>query len=1412
MAEDRRKIFDAKTRKIAQTRPTPGKEGAAYQSAEKQLLAIQAEQQRNLEMARLSARSDAQQTNTLMQAAQVAAESANDGASEAVAQPVNPATQAMLSKYGMGQPRFIKKQSSSQQITRGNVVINNNTTNQTTNNVAVPPNIGGPLQGRPIQFGPNAAANSGGKFKLWLSQTLANQKEEAAKRDREWERRDSSLAKSANKMMRKLEEIGRTMSEKLDPRQIGTTISSQLKSLLFIFGATFLATNWKTVLSTVDKIEHGIRDFGHWLGFGPQESSGDTGLVKTLKGLFANNPEDPRSLQDIIFQIFYTKPNQTGPNGEKGILNILMDYFNDLLDDRKKALDRVLGMPMDFGGATGALSKLGLDKAFEGLGSKLGDILTAIVSGTKGLNSILGKSLESEATKSFTNEGDSHLDFYRAKQDYFSQSSTDTNAFSGDRAISKGKPFSFDFDSNGKLVSASAAMRQGNAILEALKDPNKTRTNEIITGFKKVEDYLADIKDNTEGKSKYIIWSPEKLKAIQENFGIDPEDPEWKALLSNAKEHGSFKFIKRKLTAAEKNYLKTGLSNYETSLLGKYNYTYYSQNKELEGRDYIFEMVPLDDKRAGIKDQNGRLLFQSKAAYGLNYDSFQKLKGIIQKYSGYVGKYGGNALSFNPGDLASIEAIENTLATNKDKLYRNKVQDEYQNSWLGRNVFTAQQNENRANYWTLSRYNGPERTSEDSIYEMQQNEKLAQNMDYTNTRALNQFANSNMMNTASGMAKGIDSFTNFTANQIKKKFGVDLEFMKTDFNSSVGEFKASLIPQVGSDNQWQSPSNPGSGVIALVGDSYVAGMSPFFPKAVRSKGGIGKCESGYYKVGAHINECLPYATNALNDGASVIIFHVGINDASSSSSANKNALMNLINKTRSVGKGQAKLYFAAPVYGQSKNNGQLGRQVAEYNTVLKSTCSAMNVGVIPLDQTSYRYKTWDREGIHPTGKNAYKIMAEDLVNLYAENAISLAPADLSNPEMPNGKVGSASGGKADAIAYAMQYFIDRGFSPEQAAGLVGNFIHESDGLNTTIKNKVTGRAFGIAQWLGDRKTKLLKKYGPNPTLKQELDFVMEELQTTHKRGLNKIGSSGSTTEAATNAFGYYEFSGGPEAAIAAMNANRKGNMEGNKSLESRIASANDALSIYNKRKDNIVDMGGLVGDPGGSYTRGSYSNINSGFESSGSSTGGSSGLFSSLLGNNSWLGALMDTISEMITHIWDYITPAITDTISENSDESDYEAYKLNPGELREGMTFEEWKAEKEKTNKMTPDELKAYTENQEPGDYTVNAEGVGKTADWMEAVITGNTNLIGKKPAEQTVELLAEIKELLEGHGKELKTGNEFAKIGIQATAQGFDQLSGLQLDNNQIVASNNSRKTPTSHPNDSGVNSQSIENFSAT
>lgn len=99
------------------------------------------------------------------------------------------------------------------------------------------------------------------------------------------------------------------------------------------------------------------------------------------------------------------------------------------------------------------------------------------------------------------------------------------------------------------------------------------------------------------------------------------------------------------------------------------------------------------------------------------------------------------------------------------------------------------------------------------------------------------------------------------------------------------------------------------------------------------------------------------------------------------------------------------------------------------------------------------------------------------------------------------------------IAY--DFFISKGLYPHQAAGIVGNLIGESE-LNHQAVNP-SSKAFGIAQWLGDRKKKLFNKYGNNPTLEQQLDFIWEELNTSEKRAFDKLLQTQSVEEA-TNSF------------------------------------------------------------------------------------------------------------------------------------------------------------------------------------------------------------------------------------------------------------------------------------------------------
>jgi predicted exporter len=118
-----------------------GNDYAGLQAAQQQLMAIQAEQRQNLNVARAEANNLSAQRNILAQAGAMAAmtSQANQGG-PVQGRPlvVNPATQAVLGKFGVGQPKTIRSQN--QQVTPQNVVINNNYT--TNNNVTVPANIG----------------------------------------------------------------------------------------------------------------------------------------------------------------------------------------------------------------------------------------------------------------------------------------------------------------------------------------------------------------------------------------------------------------------------------------------------------------------------------------------------------------------------------------------------------------------------------------------------------------------------------------------------------------------------------------------------------------------------------------------------------------------------------------------------------------------------------------------------------------------------------------------------------------------------------------------------------------------------------------------------------------------------------------------------------------------------------------------------------------------------------------------------------------------------------------------------------------------------------------------------------------------------------------------------------------------
>lgn len=95
----------------------------------------------------------------------------------------------------------------------------------------------------------------------------------------------------------------------------------------------------------------------------------------------------------------------------------------------------------------------------------------------------------------------------------------------------------------------------------------------------------------------------------------------------------------------------------------------------------------------------------------------------------------------------------------------------------------------------------------------------------------------------------------------------------------------------------------------------------------------------------------------------------------------------------------------------------------------------------------------------------------------------------------------------DFAEYAMDDLVNkRGLSVHQAAGIVGNLLYESIGGKVDAVNPTSG-AYGYAQWLGPRKKELFRRYGERPTRQQQMDFLWDELNTTHRGALDAVANA-----------------------------------------------------------------------------------------------------------------------------------------------------------------------------------------------------------------------------------------------------------------------------------------------------------------
>jgi hypothetical protein len=149
-----------------------------------------------------------------------------------------------------------------------------------------------------------------------------------------------------------------------------------------------------------------------------------------------------------------------------------------------------------------------------------------------------------------------------------------------------------------------------------------------------------------------------------------------------------------------------------------------------------------------------------------------------------------------------------------------------------------------------------------------------------------------------------------------------------------------------------------------------------------------------------------------------------------------------------------------------------------------------------------------------------------------EDGTTASTKSASGSSTPK-KNNTQQAGESDAM-FAMRFLMANGYTKEQSAGLVGNFMQESGGGTQTFDigaRDGTG-AVGLAQWMGDRLENLRAfqrdNYGGQDTLESQLAFVVKELQSKEVLANNEIKATSNARDAAYNVDKYYERSAGTE--------------------------------------------------------------------------------------------------------------------------------------------------------------------------------------------------------------------------------------------------------------------------------------------
>lgn len=512
--------------------PKSGEEMQIFQQGQNQLLGIQAQQQALLREQAMRQQMRSRENSTLSQAAELGVQSAVASAAGnqlgAQVATMNPATQQILQKYG-AKPSVQVQRRSTTQTTPGKVQITNNNITTTKNDIKISsPNI-------PMKTVATGAAGIGagaavgatvGKFKTWLSNVFAKQREEDQARNKEYQRKEWSLSHSASRMMRGLEKLGKTFADRLDPRKLNRGGMSTIKMLSYLGLMVTIAENWPKILSFADTAEKWFNKAADFFGFNGWENSGLRQGILTALGA-----RQGETIPEAAFKYFFDKGDQQG--NRKGIVTYFVDKLKLFFQERSEAVSKLSSLSFPSTG-TGVIDAL--LPALSGLGDYIKNIFAVLLNGKSALAAITAKQAQKNSVESSMGDryklngtpDNDNPNWNKNAHRYYNyyEGENGEKITVGDLSTFRSKNErqdwinSGDIDSRGVFLNnVGSSTRLANSMINDLND--KKNTNIVLGKLSTLQANASIYKDEF---GNGIAVPTDFVEAVEDRFGLDHED------------------------------------------------------------------------------------------------------------------------------------------------------------------------------------------------------------------------------------------------------------------------------------------------------------------------------------------------------------------------------------------------------------------------------------------------------------------------------------------------------------------------------------------------------------------------------------------------------------------------------------------------------------------------------------------------------------------------------------------------------------------------------------------------------------------------------------------------------------------------------------------------------------------------